>query len=482
MNVSPSTPGTAQLRHGTLGVAMIVFFVISAASPLSVLAGGFPIGIMLGNGAGTPALLLAALGVLLCFAVGYTRLARHVAHAGGFYAFISRGLGGVWGGAAGMLAMVAYNILQVGIYGMFGAVVAGNFDALLGLQVPWWACSLAALVVVACLGYRNIDLSARLLSVMVVAEYLVILLLDAAILVSGGAHGVDFSAFTPTQVSSGNPAIGLLFCFAAFIGFEASTLYAEEAKNPQRTIPLATFIAVLLVGGFYTFSVWAMIVGSGADGIVERLQAMPDPITFLYGLSDQYVGTWLTQSIRLLFVVSLLAGLLAFHNAAARYFFATGRDGLLSPRLGRTHPRHQSPHLGSLLQSTIAAVLLLGFALAGADPVLQVFAWLSNLATLSLILLMVLTCLAVISYFRSHPEHLDSRLCCLVLPALSGLALFVIFLMALVHFDVLTGASTLISVALWSVVPLAALIGALLALRLRSTAPQRFDLLGSSPA
>ena len=71
MSVCENLPkATNQLRRGALGVGFIIFFVISAASPLSVLAGGFPIGIMLGNGPGTPALLLLALGVLLPFAVG----------------------------------------------------------------------------------------------------------------------------------------------------------------------------------------------------------------------------------------------------------------------------------------------------------------------------------------------------------------------------------------------------------------------------
>ena len=478
MSVSTCGSSATELRRGTLGAAMIIFFVVSAASPLSVLAGGFPIGIMLGNGAGMPALLLATLLVLLCFAAGYTTMARHVVHAGGFYAFISQGLGGLAGGAAGVLAIVAYNILQAGMYGLFGAVVAGNLEAALGVQVPWWSCSFVALGLIAFLGYRNIDLSARVLSVVVIAEYAVVLILDVVIIGHGGAHGVDFSAFTPTQVTQGNPSIGLLFCFAAFIGFEATTLYGEEAKDAKRTIPIATYASVLLIGGFYTLSVWAMVVGAGSDEIVARLQAMSDPTTFLYALSDQYVGSGLTNLIRLLFMVSLFAGLLAFHNAAARYFFAIGRDGLIPRKLGTTHLLHQSPHVGSGLQSLIAVLIVSVFALLGADPVMQLFAWFSNLATLCLILLMAMTSLAVIFYFRANPHLATSKLRCLFLPAFSGLALAGIWLMALMHFDVLTGASKELSIVLCSIIPLTALIGVILAARLRTTAPLRFRSLG----
>ncbi|MFX5510290.1 APC family permease, partial [Acinetobacter baumannii] len=84
----------------------------------------FPIGIMLGNGPGTPALLVLILLLLLAFSVGYTTMARHVTNAGGFYAFSSAGLGGMAGGVAGVLAMFAYNILQIGLYGMFGGVMS----------------------------------------------------------------------------------------------------------------------------------------------------------------------------------------------------------------------------------------------------------------------------------------------------------------------------------------------------------------------
>ncbi|WP_312936301.1 APC family permease [Pseudomonas sp.] len=479
MSVSLPANSSTELRRGTLGVGFIIFFVISAASPLSVIAGGFPIGIMLGNGAGTPALLMATLLVLLAFSVGYTTMARHVTNAGGFYAFCSRGLGGTAGGAAGVLAMFAYNILQVGLYGMFGGVVAGTLSAVFGIDQPWWVYSLLAMVSIAILGYRKIDLSAKLLSFVVIAEYLAILVLDLAIIHSGGDSGINFDSFEPRTIGSGTPSIGLLFCFAAFIGFEATTIYGEEAKDPKRTIPIATYASVLLIGVFYTLSVWAIVVGVGSVKIVPTLQALQDPTTLLYGLSDHYVGPQLTQVIRVLFMVSIYAGLLAFHNAAARYFFAIARDGLLPRQLGTTHRVHQSPHMGSALQSLIAAVVVMIFAAMGADPILQLFAWFSSLATLCVILLMAMTSAAVLMYFRRQPElRLGWWRRCL-LPSFAMLALLGVLSVAVLHFDVLTGASRGLSYTLCAVIPAALLGGALLARRLRRKHPQRFDALGS---
>ncbi|WP_434624152.1 APC family permease [Pseudomonas sp. Z1-29] len=479
MSVSFPINGSTELKRGALGVGFIIFFVISAASPLSVIAGGFPIGIMLGNGAGTPALLLLALLVLLAFSAGYTAMSRHMTNAGGFYAFTSRGLGGLAGGAAGVLAMFAYNILQVGLYGMFGGVVSGTMASMFGLELPWWAYSLLAMASVAILGYRKIDLSARVLSVVVIAEYLAILTLDFAMLKSGGDSGINLDSFDRSHVFSGTPSIGLLFCFAAFIGFEATTIYGEEARNPQRTIPIATYASVLLIGGFYALSVWAMVIGVGADKIVPTLQALQDPTTFIYGLSDHFVGPQLTQVIRVLFMVSIYAGLLAFHNAAARYFYAIGRDGLLHSRLGTTHRVHQSPHMGSVLQSLIAAVVVLIFAALDADPILQLFAWFSNLATLCVILLMALTSAAVLVYFRKHPELKLGLWRGRILPGFSCLALLAVLVLAVLHFDVLTGASQLLSYGLCAVIPVALIVGVFLAARLRKVAPERYSALGS---
>lgn len=479
MSVSFPINSSTELKRGALGVGFIIFFVISAASPLSVIAGGFPIGIMLGNGAGTPALLLLALLVLLAFSAGYTAMSRHMTNAGGFYAFTSRGLGGLAGGAAGVLAMFAYNILQVGLYGMFGGVVSGTMASMFGLELPWWAYSLLAMASVAILGYRKIDLSARVLSVVVIAEYLAILTLDFAMLKSGGDSGINLDSFDRSHVFSGTPSIGLLFCFAAFIGFEATTIYGEEARNPQRTIPIATYASVLLIGGFYALSVWAMVIGVGADKIVPTLQALQDPTTFIYGLSDHFVGPQLTQVIRVLFMVSIYAGLLAFHNAAARYFYAIGRDGLLHSRLGTTHRVHQSPHMGSVLQSLIAAVVVLIFAALDADPILQLFAWFSNLATLCVILLMALTSAAVLVYFRKHPELKLGLWRGRILPGFSCLALLAVLALAVLHFDVLTGASQLLSYGLCAVIPVALIVGVFLAARLRKVAPERYSALGS---
>ena len=471
-------PGpSTELRHGTLSAGFITLLVISAASPLSVVAGGFPIGIMLGNGPGTPALVVTALILLLMFAAGYTAMATCVTSAGGFYAMVARGVGGSAGGAAAMIAIVGYLTLQFGLYGLLGAVTAEALHAQFGLVAPWWVCALVAMATVAYFGYRQIDLSARVLGFFVVAEYVVVLALDCLILFKGGASGINASSFSPSAVMSGNPFIGLLFCFAAFIGFESTTIYGEEAKDPKRSIPIATYAALILVGCFYSFSLWCLVLGAGANNVVASIAALGDPTNFLYELSQKYAGETFTTVLRGMFIMSIYAGLVSFHNSTARYFFSMGREGLLPRSLGRTHPVHKSPHRASVLQSILCALVVIAFAIGGADPVLGLFAWLSNLATVCVLLLMVATAISIAIYFRTD-AHGHGATRTLVLPLLSAAGLTVVLGLAIANFHVLTGASRGLSSALLLLVAGGGLAGWLSARRLRAMEPVRYARLG----
>lgn len=144
------------------------------------------------------------------------------------------------GGAAVWVAILSYNAMQFGILGLLGAASAGTFGAL-GLVLPWWVWSLIAIAIVGVLGYRQVDLSAKILMVLVALEYVIVIIIDVAIFAQGGDSGLSMAPFSMSQVMSGVPSIGILFCFAAFIGFEATTIYSEEARDPKVTVPKAAY-------------------------------------------------------------------------------------------------------------------------------------------------------------------------------------------------------------------------------------------------
>ncbi|APY15242.1 amino acid permease [Brucella sp. 10RB9214] len=478
-----SNPGelpeqTNQLRKNSLGVAAVTFLVVSAAAPLTAVAGGVPLSMLLGNGPGIPLTFLIVTGVLLMFSVGYVAMARHIRNAGAFYAFTAQGLGGLMGGAAALLAILAYNAMQIGVFGLFGAATSG-FMASLGLDLPWWAWTYIGIAAVAVLGYRRVDLSARVLTVLVVLEYLVVLVIDAAILFSGGDSGLTMEPFTPSAFLSGTPAIGILFCFAAFIGFEATTIYSEEARDPGRTVPRATYISVFIIGIFYMLTAWLMVNGAGAGKLVGELQALQDPTTFLFGLAERYVGHWIIPVMNLLFVTSLFAGVVAFHNGVARYMYVAGREGLLPRGLGVTHPQYQSPHVGSIVQTAIAIVVVGIFAVTGQDPVLALFSWATNVGTLAIMLLMTFTAFAIIAFFARRPGLESNPFTTRVLPLVTGTILGLLVIYIAVNFGSLAGANGFMAVFLPGLVLVAAIAGLLLALRLKGTNAAGFARLGA---
>jgi amino acid transporter len=473
-----STSEVNQLRKNSLGVTAVTFLVVSAAAPLTAVAGGVPLSMLLGNGPGIPLTFLLVTAILLLFSVGYVAMARHIRNAGAFYAYTAQGLGGMMGGAAAMVAILAYNAMQIGVFGLFGAATSGLFAGF-GLTLPWWVWTYIGIAIVAVLGYRRVDLSAKVLTVLVVLEYLVVLVIDAAILIKGGDSGLSATPFTPSAFMSGAPAIGILFCFAAFIGFEATTIYSEEAREPHRTVPRATYISVVIIGLFYMLTSWLMVIGAGVDKLVPELQGLQDPTTFLFGLADRYVGHGIGTIMSILFVTSLFAGVLAFHNGVARYMYVAGREGLLPKSVGVTHPVFQSPHVGSVIQTVIAMLVIALFALTGQDPVLALFSWLTNVGTLAIILLMAFTAFAIVAFFSRNRGLESNTLVTTILPVVTGVILLALVIYIAVNFGTIAGASGFLAVFLPGLVVIAALIGFGLAARLKGADSAGFARLGA---
>ncbi|MBF6247607.1 APC family permease [Nocardia elegans] len=457
-----SEGGTQGLR-GSVGVIGVVFLVVAAAAPLTAVGGALPVMIALGNGAGSPTAFLVAAAVLLVFSVGYAAMSRHMVDAGAFYAYVREGIGNTVGLGAAGLALLAYTAIQAAIYGLASATLHDLVVHYGGPDLPWFVYALGLIAVVALRGYRNIELGAKVLGVLLVVEIGIILVFSAAVLLRGGAHGVDAVSFTPSAFLGGSPGIALMFAIASFVGFEATAIYGEEARDPKRTVPLSTYAAVLVIGVVYAIASWAMVLAFGSGEVAGAAGA--DPSGLVFTAAERFLGTAAVEIMRVMLVTSLFAALLAFHNAISRYLYVLARDGHGHPALGRTHAKHGSPHRGSIAQ-TISAVLVVGaFAAAGADPVLQLFTWLSGLATVSVLSLMVLTSIAVIVFF--HRSGLDRRVWhTRIAPALGTVGLLAVTATVLANFTTLVGGSTAAEVLLTLVV--AVFVAGVLAARLRA--------------
>ncbi|MGY1671696.1 APC family permease [Geodermatophilus sp. SYSU D00710] len=481
-SATPTGPGVAgrppsHRLEGRLGTGAIVFMVVAAAAPLTVIAGSVPIGIAAGNGAGYPAMYVVAAVVLGFFAVGFTAMTRHVPNAGAFYSYVGTGLGRGAGLGSALVALVSYVTVQGAVYGYIGFLVGDLIAGYGGPSLPWWLWTALALAVTGLLGYRHIELSSRVLGVLLVAEVGIVLVLDAAVIGRGGGEeGLSSALVTPAEILSGSPGIGLMFAIAGFIGFEATAIFRDEARDPERTVPRATYVALVVIGVFYTLSSWAIVSAWGDSRIVEAAAA--DPGGIVVTTTADFVGTVAADVMLVLFVTSLFAAILSFHNVLARYFFSLGNTGVLPVACGRSHARHASPHVASLVTSAVGAVLMAVCAIAGLDPVLEVFTWLAGIASVGIVVLMALACLAVIVFFRrtgvdGRPWHT------LVAPALGLVGLLLILGLLVRNLPLLMGGSTPLGVGAGVLLAVALGAGWLLA-RARPHAAR--DLARATPA
>ncbi len=142
---------------GTLGVPAIVFMVVAAAAPLTVVGGAAPLGILLGNGVGFPSMFAIAAVILIFFAVGLAAMTRHVPKPGAFFTFVGYGLGKPAGLATAFLALLTYTTIQIAVHGYIGFILSVTVAGLGGPDLPWWVYSLLTIVAVGVLGYRHID-------------------------------------------------------------------------------------------------------------------------------------------------------------------------------------------------------------------------------------------------------------------------------------------------------------------------------------
>ncbi|HAQ59059.1 MAG TPA: amino acid transporter [Microbacterium sp.] len=395
------TPGVEdsakRTLEGSLGVTAIVFMVVAAASPLTVIGGAAPLGILIGNGIGFPALYAISAVVLVLFSVGLAAMTRHVPKPGAFFTYVGYGLGRSTGLASAWIAMLTYTAIQVSVYGYIGYILSVTVQSLGGALLPWWLFSLGVVALVGILGYRHIDLSSKVLGVLLVAEVGIVLILVAAVMFTGGEDGLSLAPFEPANIVSGSPGVGLMFAIAAFIGFEATAIFRDEARDPNRTIPRATYAAVIGIGVFYTLASWALVMAWGTDGVVGVVAE--DPGTFIITTMARYLGVAGEIGVNILLITAMFACVLSFHNVVTRYQHSMANAGVLPDRLASVHPKHLSPHVSSLVQSVTAVVLIAVFAALNLDPVLQVFTWFAGVATLAIAILMALTSVAVIAYF-----------------------------------------------------------------------------------
>ncbi|WP_335976620.1 APC family permease [Streptomyces sp. CA2R106] len=464
----PSPPRAKLAR--TLTTPKVAFIAVAAAAPLATAVGTLPLSFALGAGPAVPALLLLAGLTLLCFCCGYAAISREVGQGGGFYGCVARGLGRPAAVGAGMVAVVAYTAVVVALLDAFGYAAQG-VAAAHGLHLAWQVWGALGLAAVGVLGCRHAGASARVLAVCLAGQAAALLALDVAVLAAHGTAALPAASFAPQRVLAPGAGVSVMFAFASFVGFESAALYGAEARDPGRSVPRATLLAVLLVAACSVLTSWVAVGALGADRVRPTAAAHLGDLFF--GLGAHYLGGPAATAMQLLLCASLFASWLALHHAAARYLLLLGRDRLLPGRLDAVHPRHRAPHRAGAVQTALTAAVAAACAAAGPDPYPGMSALL-GLGILGVIALQAAASVAVLGYYRRRPGHWwHTRLA----PALGAAGLLAATVLVLRDFPALTGSSDPAVTALPWLLAVAAAGGAAYACRLRAARPDRYALL-----
>ena len=413
--------GVAKLQGKAVGLIGVLFLAVTGAAPMSAMLGNVPFAAGYGIGTYTPAAFLLATIVLTIFSVGYAAMASRVSSVGGFYSFISQGLGREVGMSAGFTSLACYSLFEASLSGLFAFFGNKWLSDHFGINVPWLVLALTMIVLIGFLAFRDVKLSVRVLGTALVAEVvmLIIFVLGVAFAKGGTSFSLDslnlFKVYTPLAAQTvgtvviplGAAAVGVFMAFWSWVGFEMAPNYAEESRDPKRTIPQSLLISVIGLGVFYIIVSWCAVSAFPTQADMAA-KAYSDGVNFFLTSIQTFVGTWAFELMFLLILTSSFACGMAFHNTTARYIYSLGREGVLPKMVAETHDHYKSPHKASGVQSVLAAawVILYGIGYGFDDPSgqawLGVYTLFAVLGTGLLLVLQAVVSLAIILWFRKN--------------------------------------------------------------------------------
>ncbi|WP_189083160.1 APC family permease [Mangrovihabitans endophyticus] len=385
-----------QMLAGRIGTAGLFALGIAAVTPLTVVAGAVPLGFGRVEQLGTPAGYVLAALVLGLFAVGVSVMAVHVPNSGAFYSYAAAGLGRPAGVAAAGVALLAYNAIQIGLYGAFG-VAAAALSTTVGGPGSWAGWALTGWAAVTVLGQLRVRMNARLLAALVAAEITVVVVADAVMLAHPAGQVVRFTALNPWLLADQRGVASLVGAITGLVGFEIPLAFAVLARDPRRHPRRAITLILAVVGVLYAGTAWAMTVVVGPQHIIATARAHLTDLFFV--LPAPYLPPAAVRVAAVLFVTSLFAAMLAFHSTVARYTLTLAREGVLPGWLARTRA-DEVPVTAGAAQSLLAAAVIAAAIAGGWDPTVDLFFYGTVGGGLGVLILISLTAVAVARFLH----------------------------------------------------------------------------------
>jgi amino acid transporter len=482
-----------KLANNALGLPQVLFCIVTGAAPIAAMLFNVPVAVS-GGGWAAPSAFLVATIVLTIFSVGYIEMSRRVTAAGGFYSFITHAFGPVVGMGTAALISLCYVIFCAAVIGVTSYFASTSFEAWFSVNIPAWLIMAVIVAITAVLAWFHIELTARILGVFLITELIGLLVFGFAVLFQGGADGIHMAPLNPLNISDNSGAVkafgaaaagvALFGAFWSWVGFEMAPNYAEESRNPRKIGAQAMYASVIGLGILYIFISWMFVSGWGQDASAQAVadQFAGKYASAFYPLTDRYAGSVLTTVFEILIITGSFACQLAFYNTASRYFYAMGREGLIPAALGRTHPRHHSPYIASMVVTVMISIYILGFVAYDSSTeaaLLKLGTWSPLLGVLGILAIQALVSFAIIRFFWVKARDGFNWWKTLVAPLIGGLAQIGACYLLIKNRPALSGAGDVLFVKIIPWVVLAIFLGGIaLALYYRSAKQERYRAIG----
>ena len=337
----------------------------------------------------------------------------------------------------------------------------------------WWTYSLFLLALISVFGYLRITFSARILTIALACEVLLIFVWELSVAWTKGAAALSPTWLTPSATLSGSIGLGLLFGVTSFAGFEATAVFREEARNPEVMVPRATYCAVLLLTLLFSSASYFLICAYGSEAVMARASA--DAASISLDAIGLFLGKAGLETVNVLLCTSVFACLLALHNILARYVYCLSIDGTFPRAWAAVHERHGSPHRASVFVTVVMLIIVVGAIECGVVPY-EGYAILTGVGGYALLLLLILTSLSVLAFFAFKVKGASIWKTKLA-PLIGFLLLSSAGFLATMNLEVLTG-NVQIAEALVAIIFGTLAAGCLYARRLKKTKPAVYAAIG----
>jgi amino acid transporter len=340
-----------KLRPQCLNFAELLAQNIALISPTMTAALIVPL--MFGNSGNTSWVAYAVGTIMLLFvAFNLNQFAKRSTGSGSMYMYTSIGMGPTLGSLSGWCLIWSY--LFIGLAGTTGfTIFAGKILLAMGLNMP--SISLFIICLLSCfiLAYKDIVVSTIVMLILEAISCTLIMILCLVVL---GHHGfsIDTAQFSFKDSSFSTLGLGVVVAVFSLVGFESSTAFGDEAKNPLKTIPRSIIWSLILTGVFFVFVCYVEVLGT--RGYSTTLDQIDAPLTVL---ATMYNVPYLSIPLEAGAMVSFFALALSCMNAGARVMFAMGQHGIFHPGIRTAHSANKTPHVALAVMACMMFVVVL---------------------------------------------------------------------------------------------------------------------------